>query len=154
MGIGETLRQALAKLVMRAAGDQAKTACGNLQLCAGLKAGIEGANHAVGQRRVERVLARRVEEEGEEDVPAEGQEEDSEEVAGLQINNLTIETAGTEEEAAEVLEDTLDMELEERCGEGEEGGGGTKRALEALEFLTQEAELSVTTLIDACNGFN
>ena len=30
MGIGETLRQALAKLVMRAAGEQAKTACGNL----------------------------------------------------------------------------------------------------------------------------
>ena len=34
--IGETLRQALAKLVMRAVGDQAKTAYGNLQLCAGL----------------------------------------------------------------------------------------------------------------------
>ena len=40
MGIGETLRRALAKLVMRAAREQAKTACGNLQLCAGLKAGI------------------------------------------------------------------------------------------------------------------
>ena len=38
--IGETLRRALTKLVMRAAGDQAETACGNLQLCAGLKAGI------------------------------------------------------------------------------------------------------------------
>ena len=38
--IGETLRQALAKLVMRAAGDQAKTVCGNIQLCAGLEAGI------------------------------------------------------------------------------------------------------------------
>ena len=56
--IGETLRQALAKLVMRAAGDQAKTVCGNLQLCAGLEAGIEGATHAVGQRRVERVRVR------------------------------------------------------------------------------------------------
>ena len=32
VGIGETLRWALAKLVMRAAGDQAKTACGNLQM--------------------------------------------------------------------------------------------------------------------------
>ena len=40
VGIGETLHRALAKLVMRAAGDQAKTACGNLQLCAGLEAGI------------------------------------------------------------------------------------------------------------------
>ena len=38
MGIGETLRRALYKLVMRAAGDQAKTVCGNLQLCAGLEA--------------------------------------------------------------------------------------------------------------------
>ena len=52
VGIGETLRRALAKLVMRAAGEQAKMACGNLQLCAGLKAGIEGETHAVGQRRV------------------------------------------------------------------------------------------------------
>ena len=44
VGIGETLRQALAKLVMRAAGDQAKTVCGNLYLCAGLEAGIEGGD--------------------------------------------------------------------------------------------------------------
>ena len=57
VGIGETLRRALAKLVMRAAGEQAKMACGNLQLCAGLKAGIEGLIHAVGKRRVERVRA-------------------------------------------------------------------------------------------------
>ena len=45
VGIGETLRRALAKLVMKAARDQAKTACGNLQLCTGLKVGIEGATH-------------------------------------------------------------------------------------------------------------
>ena len=49
VGIGETLRRALAKLVMRAAGGQAKTECVNLQLCAGLEAGIEGETHAVGQ---------------------------------------------------------------------------------------------------------
>ena len=54
-GIGETLRRALAKLVMRAAGNQAKTVCGNVQLCAGLKGGIEGATHAIGHRRLERV---------------------------------------------------------------------------------------------------
>ena len=30
VGIGETLFRALAKLVLRAAGDQAKTACGNI----------------------------------------------------------------------------------------------------------------------------
>ena len=95
VGIGKTLRRAIDKLAMRATGDQAKTACGNLQLCAGLEAGIEGATHAVGQRRVERVLDWRVEEEGEDDMAAEGQEEYSEEVAGLRMNNLTIETAGT-----------------------------------------------------------
>ena len=48
VGIGETLYQELAKLVMRAARDQAKKACGSIQLCTGLKAGIEGATHAVG----------------------------------------------------------------------------------------------------------
>ena len=40
MGIGETLRRALAKLVMTAAGNQAKTVCVHLQLCAVLKCGI------------------------------------------------------------------------------------------------------------------
>ena len=38
--IRETLHQAPAKLVMRAAGDHSKTACGNLQLCSGLEASI------------------------------------------------------------------------------------------------------------------
>ena len=61
MGIGETLLRALAKLVMRAAGDQAKMTCGNLQLCAGLEAGIEGSTHAVGQRRLTRVRERQEE---------------------------------------------------------------------------------------------
>ena len=54
MGIEEKLRPSLAKIVMRTDGDQAKMACGNLKLCAGLEAGIEGATHAVGQRRPER----------------------------------------------------------------------------------------------------
>ena len=74
-------------------------------------------------------------------------------VAGL--TNLTIETAGTDDEAEEEPSVALEMEVEEEEGsEGEEGGGGTQRALEALEFLTQEAEPSRTTLVDACNGFN
>ena len=55
VGIEEMLRRALDKLIMRAARDKSKTACGNLQLCAGLEAGIEGATHDVGQRRLERV---------------------------------------------------------------------------------------------------
>ena len=66
VGIGETLRRDLAKLVMREARDQAKTACDKLQLCAGLKAGIEGATHAMGLRRLERTRAIRSEEEAEE----------------------------------------------------------------------------------------
>ena len=52
VGIGGRSARALVKIVVRAAGDQAKTACGNMQLCAGLKAGIEGATHTVGQRRM------------------------------------------------------------------------------------------------------
>ena len=63
VGIEETLRRALAKIVMRAAGDQAKAACGNLQFCAGLEAGIEGATDDVGQHRLERVMVRRGDEE-------------------------------------------------------------------------------------------
>ena len=47
------------------------------------------------------------------------------------------------------------MEVEEdRGSEGEDEEGGTQRALGALEFLTQEAEPSGTTLVDARNGFN
>ena len=75
MGIGETLRRALAKIVMREAGDWAKTACGNIQLCAGPEAGIEGATHDVGQRRLARVRARRVETEIEVATEAEEEEE-------------------------------------------------------------------------------
>ena len=61
MGIGETLCRDLTKPFMRKSGDQAKTACGKLQLCAGLEAGIEGATHAVRKRIIERSRARRSE---------------------------------------------------------------------------------------------
>ena len=61
MGIGETLCRALAKLVIRSAGDQAKTACGNLQLCAGLDSVIEGETHTVGHRRMDMARQRMVE---------------------------------------------------------------------------------------------
>ena len=57
VGIGETFCQSLAKLVMRAAGDQAIAACGKLQMCAVLKADIEGSTHAVWQHRIDRVRA-------------------------------------------------------------------------------------------------
>ena len=65
IGIRGMLRRYLAKLVMRASGYQAKTACGNLELCTGLESGIEGATHAVVHRRRERAVGRRKEEEEE-----------------------------------------------------------------------------------------
>ena len=45
---------------MRESGDQEKTKCVNLQLCAGLEAGIEGAKYAVGQSRIEKEMQRRI----------------------------------------------------------------------------------------------
>ena len=86
MDIGETLCRALAKLVMREAGDQAKMVCGNLHLCAGLEAGIEGATHTVGQRRLERLQKKL--QEGKEAEDAE-EEEGSGRVAAA-LNNLRI----------------------------------------------------------------
>ena len=66
-------------------------------------------------------------------------------MAGL--SNISIETSGTEEEAAENQEVVLGMASQEmgveedRDSKGEDEGGGTQRALGYLEFLTQEAEL-------------
>ena len=45
VGIGETFRRLIAKCVLKVTGLQATAACGNFNLCAGLKAGIEGAVH-------------------------------------------------------------------------------------------------------------
>ena len=47
VGIGEVYRRLFAKCVLEVYGSQATTVCGNLNLCAGLPAGIEGAVHAV-----------------------------------------------------------------------------------------------------------
>ena len=40
VGIRETPRRALAKIVLGVAGDQAKVTYGNIQVCTGLEAGI------------------------------------------------------------------------------------------------------------------
>ena len=47
VGIGEIYRRLWAKCLLKVAGSQATAACDNLNLCAGLAAGIEGAVHAV-----------------------------------------------------------------------------------------------------------
>ena len=53
------------------------------------------------------------------------------------------------------MAEALRVEVEEvERSKGKEEGGGTLRALEALEFLTQEADPSGTTLVDARNRFN
>jgi len=48
VGIGEIYCQLLAKCLLAATGHQATTTCDNLNLCAGLLAGIEGAVHTMG----------------------------------------------------------------------------------------------------------
>ena len=74
-------------------------------------------------------------------------------MAGL--NNINIETVGTEEKEAEGLDAVLGMEVEEdRGSEGEEGGNGTQQTRGALGFITRYAEPSGTTLVDDRNGFN
>ena len=47
LGIGEYWRRGFAKFALKGCSDDAKAACGNTQLCAGLEAGIEGALHDV-----------------------------------------------------------------------------------------------------------
>ena len=47
VGIGEGYRRLFAKVLFKVIGSQARAACGNYNLCAGLPAGIEGAVHAV-----------------------------------------------------------------------------------------------------------
>ena len=121
---------------MRAAGDQANTVCGNLQLCTGLEAGIEDATTSVGQRRLGMVRVRCLE---EEETEVSGEEEKEEEGGGAedQLKNLTIETVGTAEEVAEGLEVALGMATQEmevevedgRGSEGEDAGGGRTTAL-------------------------
>ena len=46
IGISEIRRRLLAKRVLKVAGTEAKDAYDNAQLCTGLEAGIEGAEHA------------------------------------------------------------------------------------------------------------
>ena len=71
---------------------------------------------------------------------------DGESVGVVQaINNLSIETAGTEDEAVERLEVVLGMEINGECEvevKSEEGGVGTQGELRSLDSLTQDADTS------------
>ena len=53
VGIGECWLRAVSKLVLANCGREGKAACGSTQLCAGLKAGIEGAIHSVRKKAAE-----------------------------------------------------------------------------------------------------
>ena len=92
----------------------------------------------------------------QEEEAEEGEEEEEESVGVARLlTNLNTETAVMEEEAADGFEAALGMEVEEdRESEEEEGVERTQHALVALEFLTQDAEPSRTTLVDDRNGFN
>ena len=50
-GIGEMISCAIVKLVFRVEGDQEKTACRSLELCAGLEASTAGVTHTMVQRQ-------------------------------------------------------------------------------------------------------
>ena len=80
------------------------------------------------------IVRRRIE-GTEEEAAAEAEEEEEGVGIASGLLNLNIETVSTEEGAAEGLAEALGMEVE--GSEGEEGVGGTLRALGALEFLTK-----------------
>ena len=91
----------------------------------------------------------------EEDEATEAEEEEEGGWITACLNNLIKETRVTEDNVAEGTAEALWMEVEEEgASEGKEEGGGTQQALEALEFLTQEAEPIGTMPVDARNGFN
>ena len=50
VGVGKSFRRLFAKIVLRLTRHEATAACGNTNLCSGLKAGIEGAVHTAAER--------------------------------------------------------------------------------------------------------
>ena len=76
-----------------------------MQLLAGVEAGTEGATHAAGQRQMDRAVRRSREEE------AGISEEEEEKVEETREEGLMVDTEGTEEDAAEILDSALGMEV-------------------------------------------
>ena len=70
-------------------------------------------------------------------------EEGGERIAAS-LHNVTIETAGTEEEVAEGLEDAMGISTQEmevkgyRVSKGEDEGDWNQRSLGALAFLSRK----------------
>eukprot|EP00957_Ditylum_brightwellii_P035965 2724788-Ditylum_brightwellii.AAC.1 len=77
VGIREIYWHLWAKLVLQKAGDQAKMACCNLQLCAGLEAGIEGTVHAVWHRWEKQLAVAREAVQGQEMKQGAGKEQEA-----------------------------------------------------------------------------
>ena len=77
----------------------------------------------MGQRRLERAIQRRRADETRR--PEEDDDKDESEGE----KRMMMETEGTKEEAVEILQEALGMEVEEGC-KGEEGGDGTLRELD------------------------
>ena len=75
---------------MKAAGDQAKTACENMQLGMVLEAGVEGATHAVLQRILERTRQIWIEEEARRPENEEDKDKDKDKASGGE--RLTMKT--------------------------------------------------------------
>ena len=80
VGIGSVWLQCLAKLMLGEAKQAGKEACGALQLCVGLEAGIEeGLRSVFSQRRKSREGSGIIEGEQDEGAPAENQGESADE---------------------------------------------------------------------------
>ena len=154
------------------------TACGSLQLCAGIEDFIEGATHVVAQwiwERIAQALGERSDKESEEGSAVveanNGRGEDASVVVGVvempappkegsamgegrAINNLRT----TMEEMYVGTEDMAEgdaLAVDKDGAEVEEGGlEGGLLALESTELLTQEVEPGSTTIVDACSSFN
>ena len=82
----------------------------------------------MGQRRLYQARQRRRAEELKKP------EEEEDEYEAAEEGHVTVDKEGLEEEAAEIIEEALGMEVEEE-GKGEEGGNGTLRKMGEKEFL-------------------
>ena len=127
LGIGEVWRRAMAKCVLVSCGEGAKSACGSVQLCAGVEAGIEAAMHAVKSR--------------------------AEENETMEFGEWEVDDSIWEKEAEEgAVQDSLPERLaREQRAEGV-NNLFTQEGME--DGPTAAKEEDILLLVDAANGFN